>query len=156
MGGTSFGPCYGDGSVYDALEYVDVAGNETQGSTATLAIRDECVLGSRDSVPVNLGCPAEAQAALACSRDCPPETLQALSDCVVDCVQDVVERATGNTLSDECIECYGVEASCSVVSCALYRCIFETSPACIQCRCSNECTTDFEQCSGVPPSGDCG
>lgn len=155
-GGLDFGPCYDDASVYDGLEYADGGGEQKSGSQASLAIRDECVLGSTDSVPVNLGCPREAQAVLACPRDCPPETIQALSECVAGCVQDVVERITGSTLSEECVDCYGAEAPCTVANCANWCITDPSSPACIQCRCVLDCTPEFERCSGLPPSGDCG
>lgn len=156
-GGTDLAPCESNLAVYDALEYTDGGGNRWSTFAAALAISHECVLGASASIPMNPGCDAEALSVWTCSRDCPLETVQALSDCIVGCTQEVVEEATGMTLTEECADCYGRGASCSIASCAIAGCFEDSySPACIRCRCEEDCTPGFEQCSGLPPSGDCG
>ena len=146
-----------DTATYDALEYTTGAGVEETGSSAASAIASDCVFGQFSSVPRNPGCPQEAQAVLGCAATgCPAATVQALTTCVVDCTQAIIEEVTGSELTEDCAGCYGASVACSAALCATSGCANPTSPGCIQCRCENDCTPGFDRCSGLPPSGDCG
>jgi hypothetical protein len=158
-GGGTTGFCTNDedSMTYDDLTYTTGGGVDETGSDAASAIASDCVFGAVNSDPRNPGCPAEAQAVLICAASgCPPATVQALTICVVDCMQDIIEQQTGGTLTQDCADCYGESVACSANLCATSGCSAPTSPSCIQCRCENDCTPGFDRCSGLPPSGDCG
>ena len=66
------------------------------------------------------------------------------------CTQD----ATG--LSDECMACTGGTVACGAAFCTS-QCVSDMEAAiCIECRCDNGCTPDFDECRGLPSSGDRG
>ncbi len=157
-GGSPGGECTNpdDAMTYSDLTYVNGGGTEETGSDAASAIASDCVFGALNSEPRNPGCPQEAQAVLICaSTGCPPATVAALADCVVDCMQDIIDQQTGSILTEGCATCYGASVACSANLCATSGCANPTSPGCIQCRCENDCTPGFDRCSGLPPSGDC-
>ena len=149
-GGGPEGACINpdDDAVYEDLTYTDENGNTFTGTDASSEVGSDCVFGTTSSDPVLEGCSDEAVAVLGCSPSCPDATVQALSDCVVDCTQG----ATG--LSDECVACTGETVACGAVNCASV-CLDPTSQTCVDCRCSNNCTPNFVECSGIP-SDDCG
>ena len=160
-GGTGDGACTNeeDTATYMDLEYLDSRGNDVSGPSAASAIASDCVFGSTSSVPENPGCGTEAGNVVACAiqpTGCPAETIDALTNCVLDCTQTLITDITGGPLSDECAACYGESVSCSAENCAAAGCTNPTSPSCIQCRCDEGCTPGFDVCSGLPPSGDCG
>jgi hypothetical protein len=158
-GGGAAGNCTNaeDAATYDDLTYVNGGGTSVEGSEAASDIASDCVFGAVDSQPRNPGCPQEAQAVLICaSTGCPPSTVAALSMCVVDCMQDIIDQQTGSMLTDDCAACYGESVACSANLCATSGCSSPNSPQCIACRCENDCTPGFDRCSGLPPSGDCG
>lgn len=148
-GGSLEGACINpdDEAVYAELEYTDEAGITYTGTDASSEIGSDCVFGAPGADPAIEGCSDEAIAVLGCSPTCPDATVQALSDCVVDCTQG----ATG--LSDECVACTGETVACGAVFCASF-CLDPTAQPCIDCRCSNNCTPNFVECSGIP-SDDC-
>lgn len=158
VGGGTEGECTNeaDTAVYDALEYSPNATTTLSGPPAASQIASDCVFGNLQADPQNPGCGQQAQAVLICGgAGCPQETIDALTNCVVDCQQGVIEDATGEMLSGACADCYGASVSCSAVNCATAGCTVPTSPTCIACRCANDCTPGFDRCSGLPPSGDC-
>jgi hypothetical protein len=158
-GGGGDGACTNDAdtAVYDALEYSPNAETTLTGPEAASQIASDCVFGNQNATPSNPGCGAEAQAVLICGGSgCPTETINALTQCVVDCQQGLIETITGSTLSSECNACYGESVTCSAVNCATAGCTVPTSPGCVACRCQNDCTPGFDRCSGLPSSGDCG
>ena len=145
-----------DTAVYDALEY-DTGSEVLTGDEAASQIASDCVFGNTSSTPRNPGCGAQAQAVLICGgSNCDDETIQALTDCVVDCQQTVIEADTGSTLSQECNDCYGASVTCSAVNCATAGCTVPDSPTCVACRCAEDCTPGFDRCSGLPSQGTCG
>lgn len=156
--GGSGGACVNqqDAQTYSELAYTDGAGIARSGDEAAFAISGDCVFGALASDPRNFGCPAEAQAVLICaSAGCPPETVEALATCVVECTQDIIEQQTGSMLTGDCASCYGDSTACTAALCATAGCSDRTSPSCIQCRCENDCTPGFDLCSGLPSSGEC-
>jgi len=145
-----------DAAVYSDLEY-NTGSELLMGDEAASQIASDCVFGNTSSTPRNPGCGAEAQAVLICGgANCDDETIQALTDCVVDCQQTVIEEDTGSTLSQECNDCYGDSVTCSAVNCATAGCTVPDSPSCVACRCANDCTPGFDRCSGLPSQGTCG
>ena len=146
-----------DAAVYSALEY-DTGSTTLTGSEAASQIASDCVFGNQQATPTNPGCGQEAQAVLVCGgANCPDETIMALTDCVLACQATVIAEATGGeSLTEECSECYGTSVTCSAVNCAAAGCTVPDSPGCIACRCENNCTPGFDVCSGLPSSGDCG
>jgi hypothetical protein len=159
-GGGGEGACTNaeDAATYMDLSYLDSRGNEEMGPGAASAIASDCVFGSDSSDPVNPGCGTEAGNVVACAilpTGCPPETIAALTNCVVSCTQTLIEDITGSTLSQDCADCYGESVACSANLCVAAGCTNPTSPGCIQCRCDEGCTPGFDVCSGLPPSGDC-
>ena len=146
-----------DTAVYAELEYTVDDGIMESGSVAASAIASDCVFGSTNSTPNNPGCEDQAGAVLACAiaNNCTADDIQTLTTCVEDCQQELIMEITGSTLSDECNACYGASVSCSAALCATSGCSNPTSSQCIECRCVNGCSPDFDTCSGLAPSGDC-
>jgi hypothetical protein len=139
-----------DSDTYDALTY----GAES-GSDAASAIASDCVFGTfDDGFDPMLGCGAAAGAVLGCAPNCPDATINALGDCVVGCMQGIIADITGTMLTGDCGACYGASVACSAANCAAF-CSNPNAPACVTCRCDNNCTPGFDDCSGLPPSGDC-
>ena len=92
----------------------------------------------------------QAFAVVSCFPSCDQPTIDALATCVAMCTQD----ATG--LSTECMACTGATVACGAAFCTS-QCVSDTNaPICIECRCDNGCTPDFDECTGLPSSGDCG
>lgn len=158
VGGVSDGECTNadDMAVFDALEY-DTGAEVLSGPEAASQIASDCVFGNQQADPRNPGCGQQAQAVLICGgANCPDETIQALTDCVVECQQSVIEEATGEMLSQGCNDCYGDSVTCSAVNCATAGCTVPDSATCVACRCANDCTPGFDRCSGLPSQGTCG
>jgi len=146
------GACINDAdqAVYANLTYTDEDGNTFTGTEASAAIGSDCIFGTDTSDPVLPGCGDEAFAVVSCFPNCDPAITQALADCVAQCTQD----ATG--LSEECVGCTGDTVACGAAFCTS-QCVSDTNaPICIECRCDNGCTPDFDVCTGLPSSGDCG
>ena len=160
-GGSGDGACTNaeDSATYDQLEYTSGTGVEESGSDAASAIASDCVFGNFGSpTPSSSGCGTEAGFVVACAitpAGCDDETIDALTNCVVDCTQSTIEEFTGSQLTQECADCYGESVTCSAENCAAAGCTNPTSTTCIQCRCDEGCTPGFDVCSGLPPSGDC-
>jgi hypothetical protein len=157
-GGGGTGGITGDGActneddvaVYADLTYTDEDGNIFMGTDASSAIGSDCIFGTDTSDPVLPGCGDEAFAVVSCFPNCDDAITQTLADCVAQCTQD----ATG--LSDECMACTGATVACGAAFCTS-QCVTDTNAAiCIDCRCESGCTPDFDVCSGLPSSGDCG
>jgi hypothetical protein len=145
-----------DAAVYMDLEYLSDDQIVEKGSDAVSAIASDCVFGSQNSDPKNPGCGQQAQAVLICaSQGCPQETVDALTVCVEECTQQLVEEISGSTLSADCMMCYGDSVSCSAANCAAEGCSNPTSARCVACRCREDCTPGFDRCSGIPATGDC-
>jgi hypothetical protein len=141
--------------VYDALDY-NTGSEELSGPEAASQIASDCVFGNVNATPSNPGCGTQAQAVLVCGgANCPDETIQALSTCVVGCQQQLIEEATGDTLTQSCANCYGESVTCSAVNCATAGCTVPDSAQCVACRCANDCTPGFDRCSGLPSQGTC-
>ncbi len=140
-----------DRTVYESLEYIDGGGNPSTCIDAATAIAADCVLGSAQSSPPIVGCPAETSAVLACYPNCTPDVIAALDQCVANCT----EGATG--LSTECAGCYGGWVGCGAQSCVL-ECPGGnvSSPSCTDCLFAAGCTGLFDTCSGLPGDVDCG
>ena len=120
------------------------------GTEAASAIGSDCIFGTETSDPVLDGCGAEAFEVISCFPICDQPTIDALATCVATCTQD----ATG--LSSECVACTGDTVACGAAFCTA-ECVADTNaPVCIACRCDNGCTPNFDDCSGLPPDGDCG
>lgn len=138
-----------DVAVYAELTYTDDDGNTFSGTDASAAIGADCIFGTETSDPLLEGCGAESGVVIVCFPNCEPSVTQALADCVAQCTQD----ATG--LSTECMACTGGTVACGAASCTR-QCVADTNaPICIDCRCDNNCTPDFDDCSGLPSGGDC-
>jgi hypothetical protein len=152
-GGLGEGACTNDAdqAVYEDLTYTDAQGIIYTGTEAASAIGSDCIFGSADSDPVLAGCGTEAGNVVACfSGGCDQPTIDALATCVAMCTQD----ATG--LSDECMACTGDTVACGAAFCTS-QCVSDTEATiCVDCRCNNGCTPDFDECTGLPSSGDCG
>jgi hypothetical protein len=139
-----------DQAVYDDLTYTDEDGVMYTGTEAASAISSDCKFGTTTSDPVLPGCRDEMFAVVSCFPNCAPSVIQALADCVAMCTQD----ATG--LSSECMACTGDTVACGAAFCTA-QCVTDTeAPLCIDCRCDNGCIQAFDECSGLPSSGDCG
>ena len=163
-GGAVGGACTNpdDAAVYADLSYINDDNVESTGSDSASDIASDCVFGSTDSTPNNPGCADQAGDVLACALfpgRCTDEEfaarVAALTDCVVNCQQDLIEDITGSRLTDECNACYGDSVACSAALCATENCSSPNSSQCIACRCREGCTPGFDVCSGLPPSGDC-
>ncbi len=144
-------------AVYEDLVYIDCDGVRHTGADASSTIGSDCIFGTTDpgscpagSVPPLPGCGTEAGAVVACSMGgCPQPTIDALATCVAMCTQD----ATG--LSDGCMACTGDTVACGAAFCT-GPCVGGTDlPECVECRCVNNCDSDFVTCSGLPSSIDC-
>jgi hypothetical protein len=157
VGGGGEGACTNevDDSVYFALDY-DTGSEVLTANEAASQIASDCVFGNTNSAPPNPGCGQQAAAVLRCGgKNCDDATIQALTDCVVACQQTVIESATGQTLSQECTNCYGASVTCSAVNCASAGCTVPDSASCVACRCESDCTPGFDRCSGLPSEGTC-
>lgn len=156
-GGSVGGACTdpANAMVYANLTYVDDAGTTFTGTEAAAAMGSDCIFGTSNSDPLLPGCGDEARSVVACFPSCDDGTIQTLSDCVAQCVQDGTAEASPPGLSDECVACTGATVACGAAFCTGV-CVADTNaPACIDCRCLNGCTPDFDECTGLPSSGDC-
>ncbi len=141
--------------VYANLEYTDDRGNTFAGTEAAAEIGSDCIFGSEQSNPILLGCGDEARSVVACFPNCSGSIINALADCVAACTQDATAQASPLGLSNECVACTGDTVACGAAFCVA-QCVADTNaPACIQCRCDNNCIPAFDACSGLPPSGQC-
>jgi hypothetical protein len=150
-GGLGEGACTNDAdqAVYEDLTYTDEQGIEYAGSAAASAIGSDCIFGTTTSDPVLTGCGNEAALVIGCFPRCDQPVIDALATCVAMCTQD----ATG--LSDECMACTGDTVACGAAFCTS-QCVSDTAAAiCVECRCENNCDSDFVKCSGLPSSIDC-
>jgi hypothetical protein len=138
-----------DQAVYADLTYTDEDGVTYTGTEASSAIGSDCIFGTDTSDPVLPGCGDEAFAVVGCFPNCEQSVIDTLASCVAACTQD----ATG--LSAECMGCTGETVACGAAFCTS-QCVSDTNAQiCIDCRCDNGCTPDFDTCSGLPSSGDC-
>ena len=141
--------------VYADLEYTDGAGNTFTGPDAASEIGSDCIFGAPSSVPALEGCGNQSAAVIGCFPNCPAGTIQAAADCVADCTQIATIEASPPGLSDECVACTGDTVACGAAFCT-NLCVSDTNaPACIDCRCDNNCIQDFDACSGLPSDGEC-
>ncbi len=159
-GGTSGGDgactTTGNVEVYANLEFINGAGDTFTGADASSEIGGDCIFGSASSVPVLAGCGSQSAAVIGCFPNCPADTIQAAADCVADCTQMATIEASPPWLSDECVACTGDTVACGAAFCT-NLCVSDTNaPACIDCRCENNCIQDFDTCSGLPGDGECG
>jgi hypothetical protein len=139
-----------DAAVYECLEFTDGDGQTYLGTDAVAAISNECRFGSDNSIPPIEGCPGEFGQVIACFPNCPPETVDALADCVAGCTQDTTADLCPPGLSDDCVGCTGASEACGAAFC-IAQCVSDAmAPGCIDCRCNNNCTPMFEVCSGIP------
>ncbi|MGB5695540.1 MAG: hypothetical protein WBM46_07815 [Polyangiales bacterium] len=155
MGGTGGIPDNGactneaDQMVYDNLTFVDAAGITYTGTEAASAIGSDCIFGSAASTPPLSGCATQAGAVLGCFPRCDQSVINALADCVAGCTQEATGLSTG------CMSCTGDTVACGAAFCTT-QCVSDTNaPACIQCRCDNDCIQSFDTCSGLPSGGEC-
>ena len=136
-------------AVYADLTYTDDAGETFTGADASSAIGSDCIFGTKQSDPLLTGCGKEAGNVISCFPNCPQETIDTAADCVAQCTQD----ATG--LSDECVACTGETVACGAAFCTLECVADSNAPACIDCRCANNCIQSFDACSGLPSDCEC-
>jgi len=142
-------------AVYDDLVYKDCDGVTHTGDDASSAIGSDCIFGCDRSEPPLEGCGNQAAAVIGCFPNCPPATIQAAADCVADCTQTATAEIAPPGLSDECVACTGATVACGAAFCT-NLCVADTNdPACIACRCENNCIQAFDTCSGLPSDGDC-
>ena len=156
-GGSSMvGACLNadDAAVYACLEFTNSKGEMSTCTDASSAIGSECVRGSDVSDPPITGCGTETLNVVACFPDCPPDTVDALSDCVVACTQETTAELCPPGLSDDCVDCTGATVACGAAFCTRQCVADTTAQMCIDCRCNNNCTPEFVICSGIP-SDDC-
>jgi hypothetical protein len=146
-------------AVYEGLEYTDLQGNTFTGDEAASVIGSHCIglsPGEANLPPSVTDCVAQAAAVLACPGGvCPQETIDALANCVATCTQDSTVALSPPGLSDDCVSCTGDTVACGAANCVA-ECSGDTNaPACIQCRCDNNCIQEFDACSGLPSGGEC-
>jgi hypothetical protein len=156
-GGGGDGACTTDANqaVYDNLVYKDCDGVTHMGDDASSAIGSDCIFGCDVSEPPLVGCGMEASTVLGCFPSCPADVIQSAAACVADCLQTATAEVAPPGLSDECVACTGATVACGAAFCTNV-CISDTNdPACIACRCDNDCTPAFDTCSGLPSDGDC-
>jgi hypothetical protein len=155
-GGSVGGACTNDAdqAVYDDLEYTDADGDDHTGSGAASAIASDCVFGGPDTLPPDCAGLATAVVGCAIVMACTPAQVTALAECVGDCAQNTIESITGSRLSDGCAACYSSSVACSAAKCATV-CSNPAATPCVECRCVQGCTPEFDVCSGLPPSGVC-
>jgi len=142
--------------VYAGLEYTDCDGVMHTGDDASSAIGSDCIFGCDNSVPPLVGCPNQSAAVIGCFPNCPPEVIAAAATCVALCTQEATATVSPPGLSDECVACTGETVACGAAFCTNLCSSDTNAPACIECRCANNCIQSFDECSGLPPDGDCG
>jgi hypothetical protein len=143
-----------DQALYEALEYTDADGNDHTGSDAASAIASDCVFGDGDTVGPDCALLATEVVGCAILMACTPAQVAALAVCVGDCAQNTIESITGSRLTDACGACYSESVACSAEKCATV-CSNPAATPCIECRCVEGCTPEFDVCSGLSPSGAC-
>jgi len=143
-------------AVYEELLYTNDDGLISACNEATSAIGSDCILGSARSVPPIRGCGDEAGVVLACFPNCEDDVIADAAACVTLCVQTATEQIAGASLSDECAACTGATVACGAAFCTNVCINDSNAPACIDCRCANNCIEPFDQCSGLPPTTTCG
>ena len=156
-GGLGDGACTNmdDQAVYEGLSYTNEADVTFTGIDAAAEIAGDCVFGAVNATPSLAGCNTEALNVIGCISDCDDE-IAALAACVESCQRDAIAEATGGgELSSDCESCYGATVACSAAFCAFMGCADPSSQACIDCQCRFNCSQDFDECSGLPSTGDC-
>ena len=144
-----------DQAVYAELEYTTGAGDTFTGPDAASEMGSDCIFGAPSSTPALEGCGDQSAAVLSCFPNCPAETIQAAADCVALCVQDGTAEAAPPGLSADCVGCTGDTVACGAAFCT-NLCVADTNaPACINCRCENNCIQDFDTGSGLPSDNEC-
>jgi hypothetical protein len=145
-------------AVYEGLEYTDLQDNTFTGDEAASVIGSHCIglSGGEENLPSSVNtCEAQAGAVILCNPNCPQATIDALADCVATCTQDSTVALSPPGLSDDCVSCTGDTVACGAASCVA-ECSGDTNaPACIECRCDNNCIQEFDACSGLPSGGEC-
>ncbi|MFW2389371.1 MAG: hypothetical protein ACN4G0_13610, partial [Polyangiales bacterium] len=137
-------------AVYAGLEYEDQGGATFRGVEAVQAISEDCLFGIPTSEPPADGCAGWVGDVVACFPNCAPELIDVLSRCVARCTSETIATASPPGLSSSCVSCYSDEVACATAFC-LPQCATDTSaPACVQCRCDNDCAPAFSRCSGIP------
>lgn len=142
-------------AVYEDLVYTNDDGEFSTCDEAASAIGSDCILGSSRSEPPVRGCGAESGVVLGCFPNCPPDVVQAASECVTLCVLSTIEQITGSALSESCGACYGETVACGAAFCTNVCVNDSNAPACIDCRCLNNCIQSFDECSGLPSDNEC-
>jgi hypothetical protein len=156
-GGLGEGACTTEENqaVYAELVYINSAGTEFTGDEAASEMGSDCIFGSETSQPPLNGCGAEAGVVIGCFPNCSADVIQEAADCVARCVQEATQEAAPPGLSDECVACTGDTVACGAAFCT-NLCVSDTNaPACIDCRCENNCIQEFDRCSGLPSGGEC-
>jgi hypothetical protein len=118
------------------LEYTNDAGVMSMGPGAAVAITGDCPFGEPPR------CGAELADVVV---DNNTENNAALTDCVVICVSGQVD------LTSDCVSCYGEAITCAAVNC-LVCAAGAAEPECVECLADNNCTSDFNECTGIPPA----
>lgn len=151
------GACVTEGNiaVYENLVYTNGDGEFSTCDDAQGAIGSDCILGSATSVPPIRGCGAEAGVVLGCFPNCPADVIEAAAECVAVCTNSAIEEITGTSLSDECVACTGATVACGAAFCTNVCINDSNAPACIDCRCANNCIQSFDECSGLPSDNEC-
>ncbi|KPK16380.1 MAG: hypothetical protein AMJ62_05675 [Myxococcales bacterium SG8_38] len=146
-------------AVYDNLTYTDRLGETSEGDEAASAIGSHCIglAPTEANLPDGVeDCLPEAGAVLDCAPACSNDVILALADCVATCTQNATAALSPPGLDDNCVSCTGDTVACGAASC-VRECSGDTdAPACIQCRCDNNCIQEFDACSGLPSGGECG
>lgn len=165
-GGTG-GTVVGDGfctteenqAVYESLSYTNLLGETFTGDEAAAEIGSHCIglAVSEANLPDGVeSCLAEAGGVLGCAPACPNDTILALANCVATCTKEATAALSPPGLDDNCVSCTGDTVACGAAAC-VRECSGDTNAAaCIECRCDNNCIQEFDECSGLPPGGECG
>jgi hypothetical protein len=91
-----------------------------------------------------------------CYQANPSSTQQELAACTGMCVKN--NPATVTDPTDPCLGCYLGSVGCTLQFCSAQCAGGASAPDCVSCRATNNCTSTFYTCSGlpVPPTADGG
>lgn len=138
-GGDAGGPemCVGSYASYNTETFADAAGTGACVNESDLLLT--CVVDMSSLVGTQ---------GFLCYQQNTSATPQELAACTRQRVLDASQTVTDPT--DNCLNCYLASVGCTLTNCQTQCAQGASHPDCVSCRATNNCTSNFFTCSGLP------